>query len=449
MFRSRGARFLLLVSLGFALSAETCDQVQPFSRSYPDLMRWSIPTSDGFFLAGWTQETSPSRHLLLRRTDFNGAEIWTHEVTELEPQPSIFGIRQASDGGFLVWGYYPSPTASNEAFVLKVASDGHALWTRTFGGPGVDYANYLVETPSAYVVAGATNSSGAGDFDIWVVRLDLQGNIVGQSTFGGTGDDEAEAMDSTPDGGFIVAGQNPSVGKSAGHIEVLRFGPNGALAWKVFLGTPGNFAEAAAVASTPDGGFAVSGSEDVSQPEPPFFSTSIGHLFKLTSTGAVQWSADSTDNGRTGGAGIVVAADGTTVQTRWSRNQYGLGAYASLTRYSATGSVLAHTLWQVSQPPWAGGYGPDTLVPTADGGFAFESSLFDGTVWHANTATKVNSSLEQEWEIDWTGDPGDVRVGGTIDGWFVVCGAPPAQYASSTASWLVRPATTGEVVPAS
>ncbi len=406
----------------------------------------AAPVYDGgFVVADWSDDAPGSQRLMVRRTSSSGATLWEHEVTEIEASPGIYGVRETSAGDFLVWGYFGTVAVANDAFVVKVASNGDAVWTKTFGGPGLDYGFRLVENAGGYVFAGATNSSGAGDFDTWVVHLDANGNQVAAETFGGTGDDEAIDMVATSDGGFAVVAQNPSAAPTLGQMQVLRYTSGGSLAWNVSVGTPGKTSTPGAVAATADGGVVVSGSEYTPG---PLETTSIGRLFKLSSTGAVEWHADSPGGMRTIGGAVVLASDGTIVQGRTALSPLLGPSQGSLTRYSATGTELASQSWQLDQP-FGGNWLANTLVPTSDGGLALMSMSFDDGVWHEYEAIKVNAALEREWTIPWNGDPGESYLNPTLDGWFVVSGWPPEPYAPDGHTWLVRPGADGTVVPPS
>jgi len=51
-------------------------------------------------------------------------------------------------------------------------------WDRTYGGSGYDWASSLIQTTDGgYVVAGVTSSKGADEGDLWVIKLDEQGNL--------------------------------------------------------------------------------------------------------------------------------------------------------------------------------------------------------------------------------------------------------------------------------
>ena len=88
-------------------------------------------------------------------------------------------IQQTSDGGYVVAGWTHAFGAGDEdAWVLKLDSNGNVQWQKTYGGTGADYAFSIQQTSGGgYVVAGYTFSFGAGDADAWVLKLDGNGNI--------------------------------------------------------------------------------------------------------------------------------------------------------------------------------------------------------------------------------------------------------------------------------
>ena len=108
-------------------------------------------------------------------------------------------------------------------------------WSRTFGGSGDDWANAIQQTSDGgYIVVGSTNSNDgdvagirgwfASGRDAWVIRLDANGDIVWQRTLGGSGGDSVRAVQQTTDGGFIVAGHYES---SGGFFSGNQNNPNG------------------------------------------------------------------------------------------------------------------------------------------------------------------------------------------------------------------------------
>ncbi len=68
--------------------------------------------------------------------------------------------------------------------VLKLNPDGAVLWQKTYGGVNGDRAYSVIETPdNGYALAGYTESFGKGESDAWVLKLDASGDIGGSGDF--------------------------------------------------------------------------------------------------------------------------------------------------------------------------------------------------------------------------------------------------------------------------
>ncbi len=92
-------------------------------------------------------------------------------------------------------------------------ADAGTQWARTIGGPSYDGTRSIQRTSDGgYILAGVTNSFGAGGSDAWCVKLDSSGNVLWQKTYGGASDDYAESVQATSDGGYILAGGTNSFG---------------------------------------------------------------------------------------------------------------------------------------------------------------------------------------------------------------------------------------------
>jgi hypothetical protein len=88
-------------------------------------------------------------------------------------------IIQSSDGGYVVAGYTESFGAGGgDIYLVKLDSSGNVQWTKTIGGSDLDEAYSIIQSSDGgYVVAGGTKSFGAGKDDIYVVKIDANGNV--------------------------------------------------------------------------------------------------------------------------------------------------------------------------------------------------------------------------------------------------------------------------------
>lgn len=136
----------------------------------------------------------------------------------------VYSIQQTTDGGYIVAGWSSSINGdvtgnhgNGDFWVVKLNSQGSINWQKSFGGTGIDFGNSIQQTTDGgYIVAGVSESNNGdvtgnhGLADYWVVKLDSVGVIDWQKCLGGTGDDNALTIQQTTDGGFVVVGYSES-----------------------------------------------------------------------------------------------------------------------------------------------------------------------------------------------------------------------------------------------
>jgi len=182
-------------------------------------------TADGgFVLAGETRSHSRGgADLYLVKTDGEGSETWTATFGGAATD-GAHCVQQTSDGGFvLAGGTESSGQGMLDGWLVKTDAFGVEQWSRTFGGPENDILFYVEQTgDGGYIASGTTYSSGAGGGDFWLVRADSRGVEIWNRTFGGPGTDESYWLDSTGDGGFVLAGVTDSFGAGEGDFWVIK-----------------------------------------------------------------------------------------------------------------------------------------------------------------------------------------------------------------------------------
>jgi hypothetical protein len=149
-----------------------------------------------------------------------------------------YSVKPTKDRQYIVTGSTSSYGAGNtDMYLVKVDSFGVVIWQKTFGGFTNDVGKSVVQLPdSGYVVAGFTNSFGAGGYDVYLVRTDKAGNLIWQKTFGGTDWDFANDVVLTPDGDIAVVGNTSSYGHGKKDGLFLKFDYSGNLVQQKFIG---------------------------------------------------------------------------------------------------------------------------------------------------------------------------------------------------------------------
>jgi len=189
------------------------------------------------------QQTSDGGYIVAGHTYSVGVEMWGYWILKLSPEGDIgwqktYGwstfdkpnsIQQTSDGGYIVIGETSSFGAgSSDIWILKLSSDGDIEWQKTYGGTSYDEALSIQQTnDGGYIVAGSTDSFGAGSSDVWILKLTSSGDIGWQKTYGGSGSDSASSIQQTSDGGYIVTGYIISWGAGSRDFWVLKLSSDG------------------------------------------------------------------------------------------------------------------------------------------------------------------------------------------------------------------------------
>jgi hypothetical protein len=239
----------------------------------------------GYIVAGWTHYSTVDFDLFLIKTDVNGNIIWakTYGGTGWDLARSV---QQTSDGGYIVAGStYSFSAGLNDIFLIKTDANGNISWAKTYGGTNYDNAFSIQQTSDGgYIVAGFTGSFGAGAWDLFLIKTDANGNIQWAKTYGGTGDDKAYSVQQTSDGGYIVAGLTNSFGAGTEDILLIKTDASGNIIWaKTYGGT--NYDNAFSIQQTSDGGYIVAGwTNSFGAGNHDFF------LIKTDANGNVQWA---------------------------------------------------------------------------------------------------------------------------------------------------------------
>jgi hypothetical protein len=99
---------------------------------------------------------------------------------------------------------------------------------KAIGGESEDEGYSLIQTSdSGYAIAGHTKSFGAGLSDAYLVKLDANGNLQWTTTIGGKDFEDGYSLIQTSDGGYAIAGETESFGAGNGDVYVVKLDRNG------------------------------------------------------------------------------------------------------------------------------------------------------------------------------------------------------------------------------
>ncbi|MCR4433185.1 MAG: InlB B-repeat-containing protein [Caldiserica bacterium] len=374
-----------------------------------------------------------------RVTSSSGGPTWAKAFGGISSD-FCYSVLKTSDEGYIVAGYTSSFGAGgNDVLLLKLDLLGNISWARTFGGAKNDCATSLLKTADGgYIVAGYTNSFGAGSNDILVLKLDAQGNLVWGKTFGGSSNEEAYSISEGSNGedqGYIVAGYSYSYSTNYDFL-VLKMDSNGNLNWAKTFGA-GSIDMAKSVLKTTDGSYIVVGYS---------YSSSTGYDFlvlKLDIDGNLSWAKTFGGSSHEYAYSVYKTSDGGFV-VAGNTSSFGVGNFDFLIlRVDSAGNLS-----------WAKAFGgsnyecASSVWETSDGGYivagyttSFGATGYDFLVLRLDS----NGTLSWAKVFGGVGDDQAFSVSQATDGGYVIAGATGSFGAGSNDFLVLKLDSNGDI----
>lgn len=233
---------------------------QTYGGSYDDEGWMLLQTSDGgYLITGLTCTSEGIADGILIKTDNVGNLEW-QKTYGGSGDDGFYGITASSEGGYILAGFTNSTGAGKyDAWLVKVDSSGTQQWAKTYGGSDNDYAYIAFETETDFVVDCTTYSYGAGGADLWLLKVDAMGGLMWNYTYGGPEGDHGWYGAKTTDG-FVLGGYTYSYGVDGNSAAwLIKVDANGMTMWNQTYGDADKDYYGWAVTQTSDGGYALSG----------------------------------------------------------------------------------------------------------------------------------------------------------------------------------------------
>jgi hypothetical protein len=358
------------------------------------------------------------------KLDASGSLLWQRCLGGTDFDLGI-AAHQLIDGSYLVVGNSSSNNGDvsgnhgeGDIWLAHLDASGALIWQRCYGGSLADAAEDLKVTPDGgYVIVGEsystegdlTSNAGAGDY--WILKLDTEGEIEWQRSYGGNGGDGASSIALTSDGGYAVNGytesNNGDVSGSHGSKDywVLKLNGQGMLQWqRPCGGSNDDWGRAIAEMSNGDimaGGYSMSQDGDVS----PGIQIQDIWTVRISSTGNViedrSYGGSSLDFASSildmPDDGVIICGNSQSLDGDLSGNQGGRDGW--LFRTNAQGEMLWNlTMGGTQTDTWA------TIRRTNDGGY-----ILAGASESSNGDLPGNNGYSDVWVVKLGLDPVSVH----------------------------------------
>ncbi len=197
-----------------------------------------LAADGGYIISGWTQDNIDFQEncFWLLKIDKHGAVVWRKVYKDGGSfTNNSLNVKSTSDGGCLVvWNRSFGP-GNDDVCVLKLKANGDKDWKKSYGNDGEDKAcAVLLTADGGYLISGWTNKKqGATNYDIWILKLKITGEVEWQNVYGGSWSEQAQAVCRTSDGGgYLVGGWTYSFGDGERSLWLLRLLSNGEVSWQ-------------------------------------------------------------------------------------------------------------------------------------------------------------------------------------------------------------------------
>ena len=285
-------------------------------------------TMDGGYVIAGVKERQPPFlfQAWLIKADSQGEEEWNKTFGGYGFDHGL-SVQQTMDGGYIVGGNSFVETCSDcwsyDFLLIKTDFQGEAEWTKTFGGDDLDRGLSVQQTTDGgYIIIGHTYSFGNGDRDIWLIKVDSQGEKEWDQTFGGSSEDEGSSVQQTIDGGYIITGNTSGLNGWA-EAWLIKVDSQGEQEWdRIFDRSDGSYiAYGKFVQQTIDGGYIITGGQ--------YYSGFRGRdiwIIKTDSQGGEEWNRTFGGGGEEQGYCVQQTTDGGYIITGHT-DSYGNGLY--------------------------------------------------------------------------------------------------------------------------
>ena len=285
-----------------------------------------ITNDNGFIILGTTQSFGAGQQdIYLIKTDSIGNEEWskTYGGSSWDEGSDIL---TADDGGYLMMGNTWSFTPGG-IWLLRLNSIGDTLWTKHFGDMNWDSGLYMIKTSDGgYAIIGGNYYSGFGLIDLWIIKIDSSGNKLWEKLYGGVSYDFGASIIQTPDDGYLVLGSSQISDTSDPEVWLIRTNSNGDSLWTKKFG----IGIGESIVETSDGNYLITTSH------PMFINSKI---LNIDPDGNLLWSKSFDTSLEHGNSVVRCPDDGFIIAGYTSMIIYGQ-ADVVITKINADGDTL-------------------------------------------------------------------------------------------------------------
>jgi hypothetical protein len=293
----------------------------------------TITPLNHILIAGSFQTETNYTDFYLVETDINGNFI-REKIVGNELDDEATSIIIGNDENYLLGGNTTTASGTKDMLLFKLNGEHEIVWQKTYGGSNNEELNFILPVEnSGYFLVGLTESFGAGSRDVYLIRIDENGNELWSKTYGGLNQEGGNQIIPTDDGNYLLFGFTQTFGAGDRDFYLLKINPQGDVIWTKTYGSP-NYEETQEIVKVASGGYLLFGHSAA------FDLNHDMYAVKINEDGDIVWGETYGGNAHDGGEGTLKDSDGNFLLLGRS-NSFGNGEQAYLVKTNSSGEFIS------------------------------------------------------------------------------------------------------------
>jgi hypothetical protein len=204
------------------------------------------PVPGGFGILGISRDGDTHGNFIFMKLAPDGSQLWRHLYDypfvdyghEFQRMDNGDYLLFGSEGGFLFPTELEHRKPHADMMLLRVDSLGNEIWRKLYGGKRHELGKAIRPAPGGgWYLFGSTQSEGAGSFDMYLLKIDDNGEVAWSRTFGGPGWDYGTSMDIDAEGNLYLLGTTTTLGGTGSpDAYLIKVQPDGEPSWSLSIG---------------------------------------------------------------------------------------------------------------------------------------------------------------------------------------------------------------------
>ena len=202
-------------------------------------------TDDGYIIIGTTESFGNGNDdIWLIKTDSRGNEDWCPTFGGSEDDRG-YSVQQTTDGCYVIVGTTKSyGNGGFDTWLIKIDSKGNKLWDQTFGDELYEIGKSIYEISDGFIILAEISFFDGfpqpdpkyGHRALWLIQTDSDGNKEWDQIYGGNLTEYADCIQQTADGGYIILGTTTSYGNGEYDVWLIKTDSEGNEIWNKTFG---------------------------------------------------------------------------------------------------------------------------------------------------------------------------------------------------------------------